>query len=197
MTQEQTVPTIGVVVGTTRSGRVGRGNAERVAELVEDSAQADVRLIDLKEVALPWLDEPRPPADGDYQREATRAWAEVVAGLDAVVIVSSQYNGGYPAPLKNALDTVYGEWNGKPVLLVTYGMHGGVLAAEQLRTVFRVLRADVAEAAVAVTIAPEDRDEGWRLHAPSEVVDRHRAELAGGLEELRGKLEAARARVAS
>ncbi|WP_169796896.1 NADPH-dependent FMN reductase [Janibacter corallicola] len=197
MIEDQAVPTIGVIVGTTRSGRVGRGIADRVAALVDDASQADVRLLDLKEVALPWLDEPRPPADGDYQREATRAWAEVVAGLDAVVIVSSQYNGGYPAPLKNALDTVYAEWNGKPVLLVTYGMHGGGLAAEQLRTVFRVLRADVTEEAVAITIAREDRDEGWQLHAPSEVVDRHRAELVRGLEELQGKLEAARARVAS
>jgi NAD(P)H-dependent FMN reductase len=51
------------------------------------------------------------------------------------VIVTPQYNWGYPGPLKNALDHLYHEWNAKPVLLVTFGGHGGSKAAAQLEQV--------------------------------------------------------------
>jgi NAD(P)H-dependent FMN reductase len=49
--------------------------------------------------------------------------------------VTPQYNWGYPAPLKNALDHLYKEWSSKPALIVTYGGHGGGRCAEQLQQV--------------------------------------------------------------
>jgi NAD(P)H-dependent FMN reductase len=55
------------------------------------------------------------------------------------VFVFPQYNWGYPAVLKNALDLPYHEWAEKPVGLVTYGSRGGGLAATQLRQVLRGL----------------------------------------------------------
>ncbi len=53
----------------------------------------------------------------------------------AIVIVTPQYNWGYPAPLKNALDHLYQKWTGKPLVIVTYGGHGGNKCAAQLRQV--------------------------------------------------------------
>jgi NAD(P)H-dependent FMN reductase len=53
----------------------------------------------------------------------------------AIVFVSPQYNWGYPAPLKNAIDHLYKEWAGKPAMIVTYGGHGGGKCAAQLRQV--------------------------------------------------------------
>ena len=43
-----------------------------------------------------------------------------------------QYNWGYPASLKNALDYLYHEWTGKPAGIISYGGHGGGKAAAQL-----------------------------------------------------------------
>ena len=51
------------------------------------------------------------------------------------MFVTPQYNWGYPAPLKNALDHLFKEWSGKPAMIVTYGGHGGVRCAAQLRQV--------------------------------------------------------------
>jgi NAD(P)H-dependent FMN reductase len=85
-------------------------------------------------------DEPAIPAYGDYLNEHTRAWSRKVSEADAIVFVTPQYNWGYPAPLKNALDHLYKEWNGKPTLIVTYGGHGGGKCAQQLRQVAEGLK---------------------------------------------------------
>ena len=80
-------------------------------------------------------DEPSIPAKGGYVHKHTHAWSAKVTEADGVIIISPQYNWGYPAALKNALDHLYKEWSGKPLVIVTYGGHGGGKCAEQLRQV--------------------------------------------------------------
>jgi NAD(P)H-dependent FMN reductase len=53
------------------------------------------------------------------------------------VFVTPQYNWGYPAPLKNAIDHLYKEWHGKPAMIVSYGHHGGGKCASQLNQVLK------------------------------------------------------------
>jgi NAD(P)H-dependent FMN reductase len=91
--------------------------------------------IDLKDWPLPMDDEPGIPALGVYAQAHTQAWSEKVRKADGFVWVTPQYNWGYPAPLKNALDHLYDEWRGKPVVIVTYGGHGGSKCAGQLKQV--------------------------------------------------------------
>ena len=174
------VPVIGVLVGSTRPPRIGRQLADQITELARLRSEADITLVDLLDVSLPWLDEPQMPARGDYAHEHTRAWKRIVDGLDAVIVVSPQYNGGYPAPLKNAIDTLYAEWHDKPVLLVTYGYHGGTSAAEQLKTVFGVVKANLLQPAVNITVTDADKDAAGRLTNPCDLVERHRAQLEVG-----------------
>ena len=76
---------------------------------------------------------------GRYEREHTIRWSELVRSYDGFVFVFPQYNWGYPAVLKNALDFLYHEWANKPAGLVTYGSRGGGLAAAQLRQVLQGL----------------------------------------------------------
>lgn len=173
-------PVIGILVGSTRPVRIGRQLADRIAELARVRSEADVTLLDLAEVKLPWLDEPQMPARGDYVHEHTREWKRVIDGLDAVIVVSAQYNGGYPAPLKNAIDTLYAEWHDKPILLVTYGFHGGTSAADQLTTVFGVVKANLLPARIAITATHADRDASGHLSNPGDLVERHRAEFEEG-----------------
>jgi NAD(P)H-dependent FMN reductase len=73
--------------------------------------------------------------NGDYAHESVRAWAKKIGEADAYIMIAPEYNHGYSAVLKNALDVVYGEWNNKAVGFVSYGSVGGGRVVEQLRQV--------------------------------------------------------------
>ena len=137
---------IGIIVGSTRPGRVGIQVAEWVLERAARRDDADFELVDLADFALPHLDEALPAAMGQYANEHTRAWAEKVASFDGFVFVTPEYNHSTSGALKNAIDFVYGEWNDKAAGLVSYGSAGGVRAAEHLRLVLgEVQIADVRQ----------------------------------------------------
>ena len=71
-----------------------------------------------------------------YSNEVAKRWAEKIEGADGFIIVTPEYNHGYSAVLKNAIDYVYDGWNKKPVAFVSYGgPAGGSRAIEQLRQV--------------------------------------------------------------
>ncbi len=64
------------------------------------------------------------------------AWSARVAALDAILLVTSEYNSSFPAPLKNALDYLYREWHRKPVGILAYGgMSSGTRAVQALMPV--------------------------------------------------------------
>ncbi|MCE7011111.1 NAD(P)H-dependent oxidoreductase [Kibdelosporangium philippinense] len=112
---------LAVVLGSTRAGRFGPTIARWFATHASHHPDMDVDVIDL-------LDAP------DF--------TERIAAADAYVIVTPEYNHGYPAPLKHAIDLCYTEWHAKPVGFVSYGgLSGGVRAVEQLRQVFAELHA--------------------------------------------------------
>ncbi|GAA4837974.1 hypothetical protein GCM10023221_14240 [Luteimicrobium xylanilyticum] len=112
--------TIGIIIGSTRPGRVGADVAAWVAERARRT-DVEVDLVDLATLGLPFLDEPEPAASGIYRHEHTRAWARRVRSFDAVVLVTAEYNGAFPAPLKNALDFLGPEWANLPATVVAYG----------------------------------------------------------------------------
>jgi NAD(P)H-dependent FMN reductase len=82
---------------------------------------------------LPHLDEPLPPALGQYRHDHTRTWAAKVAAYDGFVFVTPEYNHSTSGVLKNAIDFLNAEWNNKAAALVGYGGVGGARALEPLR----------------------------------------------------------------
>ncbi|NUR59482.1 MAG: NAD(P)H-dependent oxidoreductase [Catenulispora sp.] len=108
---------LGIVIGSTRPGRVGA----QIGAWLADLASADAELIDLAVQGLPFLDEPEHASTGRYAQQHTRRWSELIASHDAFVLVTPEYNSSFPASLKNALDYLYHEWRGKPVGIVGYG----------------------------------------------------------------------------
>jgi NAD(P)H-dependent FMN reductase len=137
---------IGIIIGSTRPGR----NGEQVAKWVYDHAvardDAAFELIDLADFQLPHLDEATPASAGQYANAHTRAWADKIASFDGFVFVTPEYNHSTSGALKNAIDFIYREWNDKAAGLVSYGVHGGVRAAEHLRLVLgEVQIADVRQ----------------------------------------------------
>lgn len=128
-------PRVLLIMGSVRAERHCPQIADWFLDIARQVGGLSYEIIDLKDWHLPADDEPKIPATGNYLQPHTRAWSEKVSGADGVIILSPQYNWGYPAVLKNALDHLYNEWRGKPLVIATYGGHGGSKCAEQLRQV--------------------------------------------------------------
>jgi NAD(P)H-dependent FMN reductase len=127
---------IGIIIGSTRPGRVGESVGRWVYENASKRKDAEFQLIDLKEYNLPLLDEPVPPSMGKYSKEYTKRWAAKIAEFDGFIFVTPEYNHSTSGALKNAIDYLYAEWNNKAAGIVSYGSIGGARAAEQLRLIF-------------------------------------------------------------
>jgi NAD(P)H-dependent FMN reductase len=126
-------PRVAVVAGSTRPGRQAVTIAEWVCSA--EIPGLDLNLVDLARAGLGLLDEPTPAAFADYHKPETNAWSELIAGFDAYILVTPEYNHSTSAALKNALDHLYWEWRDKPVAFVGYGLDGGTRAVEHLRGV--------------------------------------------------------------
>lgn len=142
-----------VIIASTRPGRIGVQVGHWFAELARAHGSFDVRLVDLAEIALPFLDEPEPAVVGKYVHEHTRRWSALVDQADAFVLVTPEYNSGLSAPLKNALDYLYAEWAYKPVGFVSYGMtSAGLRAVEMIKPVLTALKMVPVPEAVSVPL---------------------------------------------
>lgn len=128
---------IGVIIASVRDGRAGESVAKYVADLANSNANGfEYSLIDLKAINLPLLNEPFPAAMNNYQYQHTKDWSKLISGYDGFIVVTPEYNHGYPAAIKNALDYLFVEWNNKPIGFVGYGYSAsGARAIEQLRQV--------------------------------------------------------------
>jgi NAD(P)H-dependent FMN reductase len=134
-------PILAVVIGSTRPGRVGPKFARWFCERAVAHAGFDVELIDLVEVNLPLMDEPNHPRLRQYIHPHTIEWSRTVERVDAFVLVSPEYNFGYSAALKNAIDFLFHEWADKAVGFVSYGgVAGGTRAVQQLKQVVTALK---------------------------------------------------------
>lgn len=162
-------PVLAVIVASTRPGRVGLPVGRWIDQRAREFAGFEVRLVDLAEQNLPFLDEPKHPAQGDYVHDHTKAWSKQVDGADAFIFVMPEYNHGMTAPLKNAIDFVSQEWANKPVAFVSYGgASGGMRAVQMVKQVVAALKMVSVSEAVAIhgvqasidangNFVPEDR----------------------------------------
>lgn len=128
---------IKVIVGSTRPNRFSEKPAQWIVDLARKRTDLDVEVLDLRDYPLPFFEEPLPPglAKDGYTNPAVVKWREKVREADGFIIVTPEYNHGYPAVLKNALDYVYYAWARKAVAFVSWGGVGGARGVEQLRLV--------------------------------------------------------------
>lgn len=123
---------LAVITVSTREGRVGEAVGKWAYEYAKGHAGFDeVELIDLKEVNLPLLNEPKHPVMKDYQFEHTKRWSALVEPADAFVFVTPEYDYFVPGALVNAIDYLSQEWSYKPAALVGYGGISGGLRSIQ------------------------------------------------------------------
>jgi NAD(P)H-dependent FMN reductase len=148
---------IQVIIGSTRQNRVSEKPARWIHEYAKTRPELEVELVDLRDYPLPLFDEPTSPLhlQRNYTDERVRTWSQKIDAADGYIVVSPEYNHGYPAVLKNAFDVLYPEWNNKPIGFVSYGTLGGARVVEQLRLV-----------AVELQMVPIQR----ALHVPGPVL---------------------------
>jgi NAD(P)H-dependent FMN reductase len=150
---------IQIILGSIRENRFGDTVGKWFLGVAGSRENLDAELIDLRDWQLPFFKEPRSPSSGRYAEEA-RPWAEKIAQGDGYVIISPEYNHGYSAVLKNAMDHIYREWNNKPIGFVSYGgSSGGTRAVEQLRLVAIELQMAPIREAVVIPFARSAFDE--------------------------------------
>ena len=158
---------IQILLGSTREGRFGDRVAKWLYGHATEREDLIAELIDLRDWPLPFFNEPLSPITGRYASEA-RAWAAKVAEADGYVFVTPEYNFGYPAVLKNALDHIYHEWNNKPVSFVGHGgAAGGSRAVQQLRQVVVELQMAPIRAGIVIPFARRLFDESGAIRDES------------------------------
>jgi NAD(P)H-dependent FMN reductase len=144
---------IKVIVGSTRANRFSEKPAQWIFDLAKKRSDLDVEMLDLRDYPLPFFEEAMPPglAKDGYTNPAVVKWRDKVREADGFIIVTPEYNHGYPAVLKNALDYTYYAWARKAVAFVSWGGAGGARGVEQLRLV--TIELDMVPTRFAVHIA--------------------------------------------
>jgi NAD(P)H-dependent FMN reductase len=142
---------IGLVYGSTRPGRFCDTVARWAAAQIAAREGFAVEIID--------------PAE--LESAASAPLNTRIAACDAFVVVTPEYNHGYPAPLKALIDSFGPEWHAKPVAFVSYGgISGGLRAVEQLRLVFAELHAVTIRESVSFAGVWEQFDANGELRSP-------------------------------
>lgn len=127
---------IGIILGSTREGRVSPQVGEWVKNLADQRDDANYEIVDIRDYELPLL--------GEGDAPGIVKWNEKLASLDGFVFIVQEYNHSITGALKNALDLAREAWNNKAAGIVSYGSTGGARAAEHLRGIMgELMIADV------------------------------------------------------
>src|SRR5215203_3178500 len=129
---------VAVIIGSTRQGRFADKPAKWIQKRLAERPGLTVELLDLRDFPLPFFEDANSPArrgNAPISDPVVAAWSEAIARANAFVVIAPEYNHGYTAVLKNAIDHLYHEWVRKPIAFVSYGNAGGARSIEQLRQV--------------------------------------------------------------
>jgi NAD(P)H-dependent FMN reductase len=149
---------LAVIIASVRKDRIGPTVGRWFLSRVQASTDAAVDVIDLADLHLP---------DDLGGGGDTEIFAKRIYRADAIVVVTPEYNRGYPGALKTAIDSVLPEWRAKPIGFVSYGgISGGLRATEQLRMIFAELHVVTVQATVSLPHVWDLFDEHGTLCRP-------------------------------
>ena len=121
---------IAIISGSVRTGR----NSHRVAlyfqKYIKENNLGTSEIVDLKEYNFPLFEERLRLLKNPSQN--IQNFADKIKKADGIILVTPEYNGGYPASVKNAIDLLYDEWHRKPIAIAT--VSAGDFAGTQVIT---------------------------------------------------------------
>ncbi|RZK49162.1 MAG: NADPH-dependent oxidoreductase [Pedobacter sp.] len=119
-----------ILSSSVRKGRASHRVALFFEKLLKSQPDCQVIMIDLMTYNFPIFQErlkflENPSSDIiDFSNQIKNA--------DGIILVTPEYNGGYPASLKNVVDLLYDEWKRKPIAIAT--VSGGNFGGAQVIT---------------------------------------------------------------
>lgn len=176
-----------IILGSSRQGRKGRAVADWATGMAQAHGGFDVELLDLREVNLPLLDEPNHPRMRNYVHDHTKAWSAKIDEADAFIFVMPEYNYGYSAVLKNAIDHVFQEWQYKPVGIVCYGgVSGGLRGLQSLKPTLTAIQLTIAGEVPIPFFQNFIGDDG--VFQPNDILTRSAGNMLDGIVRWAGVL---------
>jgi NAD(P)H-dependent FMN reductase len=164
-------PKLLIVIASTRPGRVGLPVGRWFESYARAHGGFEVEVADLAQIKLPFMDEPNHPRLRQYTHQHTKEWSATVDAADAIALVMPEYNYGFTAPLKNAIDYLHMEWVYKPVGIVSYGgISAGTRAAQMIKQVLTTLKMYPLPEAVSIPFVAKFVDDEGVLQ-PNEVME--------------------------
>jgi NAD(P)H-dependent FMN reductase len=184
------MPLLHVIIASTRPGRVGLPVGNWIAAHARERSEFDVEIVDLAELGLPPMDEPRHPRLQDYQHDHTKQWSAIVERADAFAFVIPEYNFSAPPALLNALNYLHKEWAYKPGGIVSYGgVSAGLRSAQMTKQILQALKIPVPPEAVSIPFVQQFFGDDGEIHANDPMrtgADSMLAELGRWEQALRG-----------
>ncbi len=171
---------IAILSASVRIGRKSNRVAAYFKQYINEHQLGETTLIDLDEYQFPIFDERlrllKDPS------EKLLDYAARIKDADGIVLVTPEYNGGYPASIKNAIDVLYDEWHRKPIAIATVsdGAFGGSQVLTSLQFSLWKIRAWTVPAMFRVPSVDKSFDEeGNALN--KEVMDKRAAAFVAEL----------------
>jgi NAD(P)H-dependent FMN reductase len=152
---------IGIILGSTREGRVSPQVGEWVKGIADKRGDANYEIVDISDYQLPYL------GTTDGTEPGIAAWNEKLNSLDGFVFIVQEYNHSITGALKNALDFAREAWNNKAAGIVSYGSTGGARAAEHLRGIMGELM--IADVRVHPTLSLFTDFENYTTFKPADL----------------------------
>jgi NAD(P)H-dependent FMN reductase len=137
-----------------------------------------------------------PTPSSTHTNQPPEKWSAAIASYDGYVFVSPEYNYGVPGSAKNAIDYLYNDWIGKPILIVTYGIFGGHECNKALNTILKAMKLRVIPTSPELKFA-EGQDQAFSAMGGT-IAEKtlkqwedseHQKDLLKGFEELVEELE--------
>ena len=193
---------IALIIGSSRAGGNGPGIAKWLSPIIQDrldrgssSRPYELVIVDPSKPPHPFgpvVDGSRNPSQirnsAEYASETIRDWSTFVSSCSGFVILTPEYNGGYPGELKNAIDHIFWEWKDKAALVVPYGGSGGARCAAQLKVVLNSVKLRQVSNNVQITLPKQFSGGADRVPVDSQVFPHFLAAYVQPIEEATSEL---------
>ncbi|MCC7031082.1 MAG: NAD(P)H-dependent oxidoreductase [Chitinophagaceae bacterium] len=160
-----------IISSSIRTGRKSDRVCLYFKNYLESNHPGSAEIVDLEQYNFPLFTE-RLRLLKDPTPEIS-TFAEKIRSADGILIVTPEYNGGYPASLKNVIDLLYEEWHRKPVAIATVsaGAFGGSQVITSLQFTLWKMRAWTVPATFPVPNVETSFDEDGNA-ADKEATDK-------------------------
>lgn len=154
---------ISIISTSVRKGRRSHRVALYFKRYLEENGLASAEILDLDKYRFPIFEERLRFQESPGKKVIE--FASKIRESDGIIIVTPEYNGGYPASIKNIIDLLYDEWHRKPVAISTVsdGNFGGTQVIISLQFILWKIRAWTVPAMFPVPNVQDNFDENGNL----------------------------------